>query len=94
MPSAQLTWTDNATNEEGFRVQRRIPAENVTWVTVATVGPNADTYTDPDLMTDKVYEYRVSAFRGAVMVASNVASLDTTLHLTGQADNLVATLIS
>jgi hypothetical protein len=45
--SAQLTldWTDNATNESGARIERRLSPSG-TYSEIATVGPNVTTFAD------------------------------------------------
>ena len=57
-----ITWLDNATNEDGFRVERSIDA-GVTWITALTVGPNVTTVRDYDFQTaEQPVCYRVIAF--------------------------------
>ena len=58
-----LTWTDNATNETGFQIQRR--AGIAAWITIAS--PAADpgtgtvTYIDTTVTPGTIYRYRVRA---------------------------------
>ena len=63
----RVTWTDNATNETGFHVQRS--KDGRTWSTVATLGANSTTYTDTGLKTGTFY-YRVGAYNAAGETAS------------------------
>jgi beta-glucanase (GH16 family) len=42
----RLTWRDRSTNEEGFKVLRSLPGED--WEEIAVLGPNIQTFTDPD----------------------------------------------
>lgn len=59
--SAELAWRDNATNEDGFKLERRA-ASSATWTTVFLSGPNVTAFTDPGLAANRSYFYRVSAF--------------------------------
>ncbi len=59
--SAELAWRDNASNEDGFRLERRA-ASSATWTTVFLSGPNVTSFTDPGLATSRSYFYRISAF--------------------------------
>jgi hypothetical protein len=65
--SIALSWHDQATNEDGFAVERRPPAG--TWATVATFGPQGNPpgvspymqHTDTGLTPQTTYCYRVKA---------------------------------
>jgi len=57
----RLTWTDNAGNELGFRIQRATGAQG-TFALLAQVGANATTFTDATARPGKTYRYRVQAF--------------------------------
>ncbi len=54
--SLQLTWTDESTNETGFRIERLTDGFS------DTVGPNTESYTDTGLSPSTSYTYRVVAF--------------------------------
>ena len=70
-----LTWRDNATNEEGFRVQRRERGTE-DWTIIASVGRNNTSYQDSGLRAGATYEYRVFAFNaGGESPFSNVAQV-------------------
>lgn len=58
----QLTWTDNSTDETGFRIERSL--DEVAWSTVQTVAPGATTFTNINLTSGTVYYYRVFAVKG------------------------------
>ena len=58
-----LTWTDNSTNETGFKIERRTGSENY-----AIVGnANADilTYSDTGLLPSTNYIYRIYSYNSA-----------------------------
>ncbi|HAS40522.1 MAG TPA: hypothetical protein DCS93_08585 [Microscillaceae bacterium] len=55
-----LSWTDNANNETGYVVERSTSAGSG-FVQVATLGANANSYTDNGLSASTIYYYRVKA---------------------------------
>lgn len=57
-----LSFTDTASNEEGFVVERR-GATTEAWVELARLGPNAGEYIDRDIQNDRTLYYRVKAYR-------------------------------
>lgn len=59
-----LAWLDNATNETGYRVQRREPAAEA-WVTIATLPAGATSYRDATVSGNEAHSYRVQAFNAA-----------------------------
>ena len=61
MPRLRLTWADNATNEDGFSVDRKV-GETGAYVQVATLPPNTTTYLDLAVQEGVTYCYRVKAF--------------------------------
>jgi hypothetical protein len=56
-----LSWTDNSSTEEGFRVQRAA-SDAGPWETITTTAPNVASYTDPWRQTEQQVCYRVVAF--------------------------------
>lgn len=59
--SINLAWTDGASNESGYRVERS--ADGIAgWSVVATLPVNGNSYTDAGLAASTTYFYRVSAF--------------------------------
>ena len=60
----QLAWTDNADNEHGFIIDRKLGATG-TYARIATVGANVTSYTDTNLIDGATYCYRVAAFNSA-----------------------------
>ena len=56
-----VTWNDNSTNEDGFRVERRIGTGG-TYQRLVDVGSNVVTYTDQSVSSSTTYCYRVAAF--------------------------------
>ncbi|NND45043.1 MAG: DNRLRE domain-containing protein [Xanthomonadales bacterium] len=71
-----LAWTDNATDETGFSIERS--TDGAVFTEVAVVPADAVAYTDSGLAGDTPYWYQVRAFNGAGNSAySNVASATT-----------------
>jgi len=67
-----LNWTDNSTNEEGFKVERRLGAAG-TFAEIGSVDANITTFTDtiPD---SQVYCYQVRGFNlGGNSAYTNIA---------------------
>jgi fibronectin type 3 domain-containing protein len=55
-----LAWTDNATTEDGFKIERS--TDNVSFTQVATAGANVTTYANSGLAGGTTYYYRVRAY--------------------------------
>ncbi len=72
-----LTWTDNAYDELGFKIERRevYDDDNDEFVQIATVGSNVTSYTSGSLSSVTTYEYRIRAYNEAAdSEYSNTAS--------------------
>jgi hypothetical protein len=74
-----LIWTDNSTNETGFKIERCTGAGCNNFAQIATVGANAASYADTTgLSAGTSYSYRVLAYNSTGDSAySNVASATT-----------------
>lgn len=59
-----LAWTDTATNEAGFRLERRLAGTD-TWSTVASLGAGVRQHRDTTAAAGTEYDYRVWAFNDA-----------------------------
>jgi hypothetical protein len=96
--SIVLTWKDNASDEAGFKVERKIGAcDSVNaWSRIATLGENAITYTNTGLSASTTYSYRVKAYNeGGNSSYSNCASAKTALAGTPRAPtNITAVSLS
>ncbi len=74
--TAQLAWTDNATNETGYRVERN--ASGTGWSEVKTLAANAQSATVTGLENETGYQFRVLAVNASEASApSNEASART-----------------
>ncbi|MCI0585128.1 MAG: FG-GAP-like repeat-containing protein, partial [Chloroflexi bacterium] len=72
-----LSWTDNASNETGFQLERATSSSGP-WTQIATPGANATSATDSGLAASTTYFYRVRAANGSGSSAySNVANATT-----------------
>ncbi len=75
--SINLAWTDNSTNETGFKIERATVSTGP-WSQRATTGANNTAYSDTGLTASTTYYYRVSAAGASGYSAtSNVASVTT-----------------
>ena len=59
----ELAWTDNATGEEGFGIERRISGSGPFSV-IATIAADTTSYGDGSVEENKTYDYQVFAFDG------------------------------
>ncbi|MHC5140066.1 MAG: fibronectin type III domain-containing protein, partial [Planctomycetota bacterium] len=55
-----ISWTDNASNETGFKIERS-KRNNGSFVQIATVGANVTSFSDTGLKKNTTYYYRVRA---------------------------------
>jgi FtsP/CotA-like multicopper oxidase with cupredoxin domain len=58
-----LTWTDNSSNETGFRIERATGAG--AFAEIGTVGPDVTTYPDATAIAGTYYTYRVIAYNAS-----------------------------
>ncbi|MCO4815297.1 MAG: fibronectin type III domain-containing protein [Flavobacteriales bacterium] len=74
--SIDLAWTDNATDENGYNIERSIDGTNFSLV--GSVGTDVVTYSDNALNALTLYYYRVVAFNSAGSSSySNIANATT-----------------
>jgi subtilisin family serine protease len=69
-----LTWTDNATGEDGYNVERETGSGPFT--VLATLGPDSTSFTDTTASTGTTYTYRVTAFNS---IPANSAGAEVTV---------------
>lgn len=87
----QLTWTDQASNETGYQVERSLNGS--TWVVVATLGANSTGYLNSGLAANTTYQYRVRAVNGSANSEySNLASATTLADVPAAPGNLTWTV--
>jgi len=55
-----LSWTDNASNETAYRVERSAGGQN-NYSTIANLGVDAESFSDGGLLASTSYDYRVAA---------------------------------
>ena len=91
-----LAWTDNASNEDGFKIERKTGAGG-TYAEVGSVGANVTSFSNTGLAASTQYFYRVFAHNtGGNSTNSNEANATTTGTVTIPAapTSLVATAVS
>ncbi|QSV44723.1 DUF2341 domain-containing protein [Geobacter benzoatilyticus] len=62
--SVVLGWTDNTSDETGFKIERCTGAACTTFAEIATVDANVTSYTDYGRIPNTTYRYRVRAYKG------------------------------
>jgi hypothetical protein len=73
-----LTWTDNASNETGFTIERCTGANCTNFAPIDGVGAGITAYSDSTVAGSTTYSYRVVAFNGVGNSGpSNVATVTT-----------------
>ena len=76
-----LSWTDNSTNETGFKIERRTGSAN--YAVVGTVNADVLAFSDTGLTPNTTYIYRVYAFNavGNSLTYSNEVTVTTTANV-------------
>jgi subtilisin len=73
-----LSWTDNATNETGFYIERCKGATCTNFARIATVGANVTSYSNINLPANTTYSYRVQAYNaGGTSAYSDIVAAKT-----------------
>ena len=57
-----LTWVDNDTAEQGFKIERSVGAGSTVFTQIATVGANVTSFSNAGLTASTSYSYRVRAY--------------------------------
>jgi fibronectin type 3 domain-containing protein len=70
-----LAWTDNATNETGYTVERCKGSTCTAFAKVASLGANATAYDDTSVRSGTTYRYRVVAVNSAGRSVSAAVSI-------------------
>lgn len=95
--SIALTWSDNASNESGYKIERCAGSGCSNFAQIATVSSNVTSYTNSGLAASTAYTYRVRAYNsGGDSGYSNVATATTPAQpaVPASPTNLSATAIS
>ncbi len=59
-----LSWQDNASNETGFRIERK-KASDASYTVITEAGPNVTSYSDTGLSAGTKYSYRIKAYNSS-----------------------------
>jgi len=73
-----LSWTDNSSGEDGFRIERCVGSGCTAFSPLTTVGANVTTYSDAGLSSTTTFNYQIIAFNGAGDSSPSNASEATT----------------
>jgi hypothetical protein len=73
--SAELNWTDNSVNEEGFYIERKSSTSDF-WQQICSLDSNTCSYSDYNITPDNEYFYRIRSFNAyGTSAYSNVQSV-------------------
>src|SRR5205823_5108210 len=86
---SNLSWTDNASNEDGFKLYESSDGVHYNWV--AAVGANATAYTWTGASPGSTYSFRVTAYNAAGESAPSNTATVTTPAPPAAPSNLAAT---
>src|SRR3990172_1626576 len=87
-----LAWTDNSTNEAGFKLERSTDGVNFTQLVV--LGANVTSYANLSLPASTPYHYRVRAYTGAEHSAFSNTATAATQPAPAAPTNLTAVAVS
>lgn len=86
-----LSWIDNSSNEDGFKVERSTNSASGPWTQIATTSANVISYSDMGLTVDQTYFYRVRSFNsGANTAYTNTDFAITATVIPNDLSNLTA----
>jgi uncharacterized repeat protein (TIGR01451 family) len=88
-----LSWTDNASTETGFRIERSLDGVS-NWTEIDTAGADATTYSDSGADCDTTYYYRVRAYRSSDGLYSGYSNVDGATTAPCHPTGLTATAVS
>ena len=93
IPQVNLAWTDNATNETDYIVERS--DNGGAFAVIATLGgPDFVSYADTTVAFGNHYEYQVAAVNAGGSSYSNIVAVDWTGAAPASPTNLAATVLS
>ncbi|QOV88077.1 fibronectin type III domain-containing protein [Humisphaera borealis] len=75
--SVDLEWTDNATAEDGYKIERSVDG-GTNWSQIASIASGSESYTDSSAPESATTSYRVIAYKGAIDSAASTADTVTT----------------
>ena len=85
-----LQWSDNSLTEQGFIVERS--TDQVAYAEVGRTNPDIRAFTDPNLISDATYHYRVRSYNAIdSSLPTNVATI--TVGIPGPPSNVQARLV-
>lgn len=92
--AVRLTWIDNSSIENGFKIEKKQVSEDA-WSTAGFVGPNVQEYIDAsNLLPGATYKYRVIALLSTSQAVSSEVTVTTSFNDIAAPANLVATFNS
>ena len=83
-----VTWTDNATDETGYRIERSVDGSGIWTILDNTLGADVDVFVDDTVADNTAYLYRVLAQRGPSQSLYDTTGDPTTSAGSGRFSNL------
>jgi formylglycine-generating enzyme required for sulfatase activity len=82
LSSIALSWQDNSSIEQGYKVERKTGSGG-SWSVIYTAGSNAESYTNTGLTANTTYYYRVRGYAGTSYSGYSNESSATTTYTAG-----------
>lgn len=92
VPQVNLAWSDNATNETSYIVERSDNGSAFTQI--ASLAADSVSYADATVAFGNIYEYQVAAVNGGGSSYSNIAAVDWTAAVPADPTGLAASVLS
>lgn len=89
-PKVNLIWTDNSTNEDGFKIERK--TSNGNYAIISTVSKNITSYLDTTVVNNETYTYRLYSFNsvGSSLSYSNEKTVSIAIEVIDLLKGLIA----
>ena len=75
-----LSWTDNVTNEQGYKIERSVNDDSH-YSVIDSIPANSNTYTGTSLNPSTLYYYRVRAYKGSSTYSNYTNSVSGTTYV-------------
>ncbi len=73
--SVTLRWTDDATAELGYRIERRL-TDSLSWISLTNMQANTTQFVDTTMAEGRMYDYRITPYNATGFGASNFITVE------------------